>query len=316
MTKPLVDLSVRHVVIHGHRRAYVDAGPRSGAPVLLLLHGIGDDHRTWDLSIADLAADFRVIAPDFLGHGQSAKPRADYTVAGFANGMRDLLSYLRVEHVTVVGHSLGGGVAMQFAYQYPERVDRVILVASGGLGASLSPLLRVLSLPGGRPLLALGESLPARVLLNGLAPILKRLPGRPFVDIEQGLQVSAHLRQGDARRAFLHVLRGAVDFRGQVITMVDRLYLADTLPVMVLWGDRDSIIPVGHARRAAALMPSIDVQVLPGGGHFPHRDAPVWFTDRVRELMATTAPARHDQQHWRQVLRHAAEADAARTAQA
>lgn len=116
--------------IHGYRRAYRIAG---SGPVLLLIHGIGDNSATWDSVHAQLAEHFTVIAPDLLGHGQSDKPRADYSVAAYANGMRDLLAVLDIERVTVVGHSLGGGVAMQFTYQFPHLVERLILVAPGGV---------------------------------------------------------------------------------------------------------------------------------------------------------------------------------------
>ena len=108
-----------------------------------------------------------MVAPDLLGHGESAKPRADYSIGGFANGMRDLLGVLGMERANVIGHSFGGGVAMQFAYQFPERTDRVVLEASGGLGREVTPLLRALTLPGAAQLLAtidaLGGRLPAGV---------------------------------------------------------------------------------------------------------------------------------------------------------
>ena len=99
-------------------------------------------HTTWEPVIRKLAKRYTVIAPDLLGHGQSAKPRADYSVGGYANGMRDLLTVLNIDKVTVVGHSLGGGVAMQFAYQFPERTERMVLVAPGGLGPEVTPMIR------------------------------------------------------------------------------------------------------------------------------------------------------------------------------
>ena len=136
---------VQHVTIHGHRRAFVRTG---SGPVLLLLHGLGCDHTTWSRVIDSLAKRYTVIAPDLLGHGLSDKPRADYSVGGYANGMRDLLTVLGIDKVTVVGHSFGGGVAMQFAYQFPERTERLVLVASGGLGPEVSPALRAITTPG------------------------------------------------------------------------------------------------------------------------------------------------------------------------
>src|SRR3954466_15458652 len=136
---------VEYLTIHGHRRAFVRMG---SGPALLLLHGLGCDHTTWLPVIATLSRRFTVIAPDLLGHGRSAKPRADYSLGGYANGMRDLLTVLGIDKVTVVGHSFGGGVAMQFAYQFPERTERMVLVAPGGLGPEVSPAIRAITLPG------------------------------------------------------------------------------------------------------------------------------------------------------------------------
>ena len=128
------------------------AGPSSGPgqrdPALLLIHGIGDSSDTWRPVLQALARTHTVIAPDLLGHGRSEKPRADYSVAAYANGMRDLLSVLEIDRVTVVGHSLGGGVAAQFAYQFPDRCERLVLVDSGGVGRSVSPLLRLATCAG------------------------------------------------------------------------------------------------------------------------------------------------------------------------
>ena len=142
---------VQYLTIHGHRRAFVKTGQ---GPVVLLLHGLGCDHTTWEPVIDSLARRYTVIAPDLLGHGLSDKPRADYSVGGYANGMRDLLTCLGIDRVTVVGHSFGGGVAMQFAYQFPERTERLILVASGGLGPDVSPLIRAITTPGFHPVMA------------------------------------------------------------------------------------------------------------------------------------------------------------------
>ncbi|MDQ6688557.1 MAG: alpha/beta fold hydrolase, partial [Actinomycetota bacterium] len=138
-------VEVQHVTVHGHERAFVKVGK---GPALLLLHGLGCDHTTWLPVIHQLAGRYTVVAPDLLGHGSSAKPRADYSLGGYANGMRDLLTILDIDKVTVVGHSFGGGVAMQFAYQFPERTERMGLVAPGGLGPEVTPLIRAVTLPG------------------------------------------------------------------------------------------------------------------------------------------------------------------------
>ena len=144
--RPVPDAEVRLAfrTIHGYRRAFRIAGQ---GPVILLLHGIGDNSTTWSDVIPHLAKNHTVIAPDLLGHGRSDKPRADYSVAAYANGMRDLLVTLGIDRVTIVGHSLGGGVAMQFAYQFPQMVERLVLVSAGGITRDVHPLLRLASVP-------------------------------------------------------------------------------------------------------------------------------------------------------------------------
>src|SRR6201997_4113675 len=144
--------SLQFRTIHGYKRAYRIAG---SGPAILLIHGIGDNSTTWSTVQTKLAQRFTVIAPDLLGHGKSDKPRADYSVAAYANGMRDLLSVLDIDNVTVIGHSLGGGVAMQFAYQFPQLVDRLILVSAGGVTKEVNAALRFASLPMGSEALAL-----------------------------------------------------------------------------------------------------------------------------------------------------------------
>src|SRR3954470_24681134 len=139
-------------LVHGPKLAFLRAG---SGPALLLLHGIGNSCETWAGVIDRLAETHTVIAPDLLGHGSSDKPRGGYSIAGYANGMRDLLSVLDIERATVVGHSLGGGIALQFAYQFPERVERIVLVGSGGLGPDLSATLRAATLPGAEAVLTL-----------------------------------------------------------------------------------------------------------------------------------------------------------------
>src|SRR5271166_1268996 len=144
--------SLQFRTIHGYRRAFRIAG---SGPAILLINGIGDNSSTWETVQAKLAQRFTVIAPDLLGHGKSDKPRADYSVAAYANGMRDLLAVLDIERVTLVGHSLGGGVTMQFAYQYPQLVERIVLVGAGGVTKDVNIVLRLASLPMGSEALAL-----------------------------------------------------------------------------------------------------------------------------------------------------------------
>lgn len=295
-------LTVEHVTVHGHPRAYVRAG---SGPVLLLLHGLGSNLRTWDRVIERLARDHTVIAPDLLGHGESAKPRADYSLGGYANGVRDLLSILDVDRVTMVGHSFGGGVAMQFAYQFPERTERLVLVGSGGLGREVTPLLRMLTLPGAGPLLTAAEIAPVRGVATRVARLIGRLPvlqGRGL-DVDDLMTIVDDLATPEARWAFLHVLRAAVDPFGQVVTMLDRCYLAAALPLMLVWGEHDRVLPVDHAYAGLTAMPGSRLEIFEGAGHFPHRDDPGRFVALVRTFVRTTAPASYDPETWRALLR-------------
>jgi pimeloyl-ACP methyl ester carboxylesterase len=292
---------VRFHDIHGYRRAFVMAG--SGPP-LLLIHGIGDSADTWLEVIPRLARRHTVIAPDLLGHGRSAKPRADYAIAAYACGMRDLLGVLDVDRVSVVGHSLGGGIAMQFAYQFPERCERLVLVGSGGVGPEVHPLLRVAAAPGAEFGLPLATSLPARTALRVAAPLLRATGGlRLGPDFGYVLERYRALRTRTARQAFLRTLRAGVDAHGQVVTMLDRCYLAAGLPTLIIWGSRDRVIPVRHAQVAHAAMPGSKLEIFERSGHFPHHDDPDRFADVVEDFLDTAAPVEYDPAGWRRMLR-------------
>ena len=293
-------IQYRFYTIHGYRRAFLSAGQ---GPPLLLIHGIGDSSSTWLPVIESFASDYTVIAPDLLGHGLSDKPRADYSVAAYANGMRDLLSVLEIDRVTVVGHSLGGGVAAQFAYTFPERCERLVLVGTGGIARSVSLLLRLAAAPNadlimptfGSPVFKLGSRVAAH-LLRFLGTDLGR-------DAEEILKVFDALPDSASRRAILRTLRSGVDWRGQVITMLDRAYLTEGMPTLLLWGAHDAIIPVDPAYLAAAAMPGSRLEVFDDAGHFPHHSDPERFTGAVRAFLNDTAPSRFEPEVWRERLR-------------
>ncbi len=292
--------SVRYATIHGYRRAYVKAG---SGPALLLIHGIGDSSDTWRPVVEQLAEHHTVIAPDLLGHGRSEKPRADYTIAGFANGMRDLLTVLEVERVTVVGHSLGGGVAAQFAYQFPERCERLVLVGSGGVGRTVSPLLRMAAVPGIEALMPLLGLPPIRFASRIGAEVLRLFDTALGRDAEEILAVFDALPDTEARRAILRTLRSGVDWRGQVITMLDRAYLAAGVPTLIIWGRHDAIIPLGHGRLAHAAIAGSQFEIFDEAGHFPHHVDPERFVALVHEFVGRTEPAQFDRDDFRVRLR-------------
>ncbi|MCD4535438.1 alpha/beta fold hydrolase [Nocardioides sp. cx-169] len=291
---------VEYLTIHGHRRAFVKVGQ---GPTLLLLHGLGCDHTTWEPVIDMLAKRYTVIAPDLLGHGLSDKPRADYSLGGYANGMRDLLTVLGIDRVTVVGHSFGGGVAMQFAYQFPERTERLMLVASGGLGPEVSPLIRAITTPGYHQLMGV-LTLPG-VRHVGLAG-MRALSGTGWKltrDLREVAEIYDSFKDPHARAAIRHVVRAVVDWEGQIVTMADRAYLTDAMPMAVVWGRDDRVIPVRHASNAAALAPKARLEVIPNAGHFPHKDHPQRFAKTVHEFVRTTQPAAYSRSKWRRLLR-------------
>ena len=279
-------------VIHGYRRAYRIAG---SGPALLLVHGISDHSGTWTHLLPELAKRYTVVAPDLLGHGGSDKPRADYAAGAYACGMRDLLTVLDVDRVTVVGHSLGGGVAMQFAYQFPELCERLVLVSSGGIGRGVHPLLRLACVPGAE------LALPLLTHLPGVPALLPMLDFGP--DAKYARERYTALRGRAARTAFLRTLRSVVDVRGQVVTMLDRCYLTRGIPTLLVWGSADRIVPVGHAHKAHDAMPGSRLEIFEGAGHFPHQTDPRRFTALLDDFITSTTPAEHDPTNWRTLLR-------------
>lgn len=291
---------LRFRTVHGYRRAFRVAG--AGSPVVLV-HGIGDSSATWEAVFPALARRHLVIAPDLLGHGHSDKPRADYSVAGYANGIRDLLGVLGIPRATLVGHSLGGGVAMQFAYQFPDRTERLVLVGTGGAGPEVTPLLRTVSLPGAQALLAAMSLPPVRWQTGLIADVLRYLGTDLGNDATDLLRVIDALPDATARAAFIRTLRAVVDWRGQVVTMMDRCYLTRGMPTMLVWGGRDTVVPVGHAHAAHRAMPGSRLEIFDDAGHFPFHADPARFVGVLEEFLDSTRPAPWSPEQWRQLLR-------------
>lgn len=302
--------SLQFRTIHGYRRAFRIAG---SGPALLLIHGVGDKSESWGPVHAKLAQRFTVIAPDLLGHGESDKPRADYSLPAFANGMRDLLAVLGIERVTLVGHSFGGGVAMQFAYQYPHLVERLVLVSAGGVESDVSFALRFAAMPMGSEALAMVRvpgALPAmRVFGRAVQALLGSTKfGRDAVDTVRLLE---NFRDPAALSAFARTLRSVVDGRGQYVTMLDRSYLVQSVPVQIIWGEDDLVIPVSHARTAHAAMAGSRLEIFEKSGHVPHHDHPDRFVEVVELFMDSTRPAAHDPHLMHALLRTGAGEDIA-----
>src|SRR6185295_3159128 len=297
---PPEEFELKEILLHGHRVAYRSAG---SGPAVVLVHGITSTSATWERVMPYLATRFTVIAPDLLGHGHSAKPRGDYSLGAYASGVRDLMVTLGHESATFVGHSLGGGVVMQLAYQFPERCERLVLVDSGGLGREVSLLLRAATLPLSEVVLPLLAS--ARLLDSGRAVgrILGRLGLQAGTDIGELARGHASLADPEARAAFVHTLRTIVDPGGQRVNASDRLYLAENIPFMLVWGERDPIIPVEHGIAAHELVPSSRLEIFEGAGHFPHLDDPQHFLDVLLDFIESSEPADTDAEAWKDMLR-------------
>jgi pimeloyl-ACP methyl ester carboxylesterase len=275
-------------MLHGERVTYRRAGD---GPAIVLIHGITSSSRTWRAVIDGLAQRHTVVAPDLLGHGSSGKPRGDYSLGAYASGIRDLLAVLDIPRCTVVGHSLGGGIAMQFAYQFPDRLERLVLVDSGGLGEEVSLALRAATLPGAELVLPLLFSPLTRSWGRAIGRAAGRLGLKPTANVQGIVDGVDSLGDADARRAFVHTARSVIDPRGQRVDARDRLYLSRAVPTLLVWGEEDRIIPPAHGRRAHELMPNSRLEIFRKAGHFPFNDDPERFVDVLSDFIASTSPA-------------------------
>ncbi len=291
---------LRKRVLHGHRIAYRQAG---SGPLVLLIHGIQSDSTTWERVMPGLTERFTVLAPDLMGHGRSDKPRADYSLGAQASGLRDLLATLGHERATFVGHSLGGGIAMQLSYQFPELCERLVLVDSGGLGRDVSLLLRAAALPGSEwviPALAATRVFEAARMAAG---ILGRVGLHVGTDLEEMAGAHDMLADPEARSAFLQTLRAVVEPGGQRVNASNRLYLAKHVPTLLMWGRRDRIIPVAHGHAAHEQITHSRLELFPFSGHFPQLDEPERFIDVLIDFIESTEPADVDAESWRELLK-------------
>jgi pimeloyl-ACP methyl ester carboxylesterase len=287
------------IELHGRRVVYRIAG--SGPPVVLV-HGMLNSSSHWHAVARSLAAQYTVVAPDLIGHGDSAAPRGDYSLGAHAASIRDLLAAIGIDRATIVGHSLGGGVAMQFFYQFPQRVERLVLISSGGLGHEVGPLLRTAALPGTAGLLSLTIN---RRLLGALWAAGGALRGRG-ISLGVYLQAIARalrpLETAGARAAFLHTLRSVIDVRGQRVSATDRLYLLERVPTMIVWGERDHTIPIEHGRSAHAAIPGSSFATVPDAAHFPHIENPEAVAELLARFFAESEPHAIEDSEWGTVL--------------
>lgn len=294
-------MELRNVTIHGRTVTYSETG---SGPVLLLIHGMAGNSDHWEPVLGMLGREHTVIAVDLPGHGGSEPGGGDYSLGSLASGLRDLLLALGHERATLVGHSLGGGIAMQFTYQFPEMVERMVLVSSGGLGSEVSLVLRAASLPGAD--LFIGATAgPGRVAGSLVGRGLGLVGLKPNADLAEVARSYAALGDRERRAAFLATVRAVVGTDGQRIAAEDRLYLASGLPLLIIWGEEDSIIPVSHGREAHEALPNSSLVVFEDVGHLPQVEAPGRFVIALQRFLAETEAAEFDSEEWRARFRSA-----------
>jgi pimeloyl-ACP methyl ester carboxylesterase len=289
------EVSWETVTLHGRESGYLVGGE---GPVLLLIHGMAGTCENWRSVIEPLARHHTVIAPDLPGHGLSAGGPGDYSLGNLASGLRDLLLVLGHERATLVGHSLGGGIAMQFSYQFPELVERLVLVSSGGLGLEVSPVLRAAALPGADLFIAATAGAGQKIG-GAVGRGLSKVGMKPAADVAEVARGYGSLAEPDRRKAFLATLRSVVGTEGQRFSATDRFYLAEAVPVLIVWGARDPIIPVGHGEDAHRALPGSKLEIFDGVGHLPQVEQPTRFITVLENFLEETEPARFDREEWR-----------------
>ena len=293
---------LNHVSIHGHEVGYRMEGE---GPAILLIHGIAGSSTAWRDVVPALAQQYTVIAPDLIGHGQSAKPVGDYSLGAYASGMRDLLRVLGVPRATVVGQSFGGGVALQLAYQHPELCERLVLVDSGGLGREVSWLLRFMTLPASEYLMPVLFPSIVRERGNEISRVLYKY-GIATARLGEMWRSYASLTESTNRQSFIRTIRSVIDPGGQTVSAMDRLYLAEEIPTLIIWGDCDTIIPVSHAYAAHEAIPGSRLEIIEGSGHFPHVEAPDRFLRVLLDFLGTTERASIDTENLQHLLQNRA----------
>ena len=278
-------LDRRTAVLPGLDLSYVELRGQ-GAP-LVLLHGVGSSIDSWGDIPQRLAAQGRtVVAVDLLGHGGSSAGNGDFSLGSHASAVRDLLDHLGHEGpLHIVGHSLGGGVALQFAYQFPDRIASMTLVSSGGLGPDVGAPLRAASLPGSELVLRAVCSRSIVRTMSRSGVVLGSVGIRPKMLTSRSIAKLEALRDGRRLAGFLSTVRSVVGPDGQRVCALDKMQGLDPHRVLIVWGDRDPMLPMAHGLEAHERLPGSRLVVVPGAGHHPHNDDPDLVT---RELLVHT----------------------------
>lgn len=290
----------RQVDLHGHRAIYRTAG--SGPPVVLI-HGMINSSRHWRQVALQLADSYTVIAPDLIGHGDSPTPRGDYSLGAHAAAIRDLLTAIGIERATIAGHSLGGGVAMQFFYQFPQRTERMILISSGGLGREVSPALRGAALPGSGALLALAANRTVVAGMDFAGACISKVSRQTGKNVRTVARALRPLTRPGSRRAFRETLRAVIDSRGQKVSATDRLYLLEAVPTLIVWGERDHTIPIQHGQATHEAVPHSRFETLPRAAHFPNLEDPDGLAGVLHDFLDETDTIEMPDSAWGTLVR-------------
>lgn len=293
------DFTAWSLELHGHEVIYRTAG--SGPP-LVIVHGMVNSSKHWRDVALKLAETHTVIVPDLLGHGDTAAVRGDYSIGAHAAVIRDLLSALEIESASFVGHSLGGGIAMQFFYQFPHKVERLALISSGGLGQDVSPMLRGAALPGAAGLVWAASHRSVLGILDGVGAALGKVGWRNAVYLKALTRALRPLQAPGARQAFLSSLRSVIDIHGQKVSAVDRLYLLGPVETLIVWGERDRTIPIQHGIAAHARIPHSRLETLPRAAHFPNLEDPAGLADVLGRWLAETKPFVLSEEDWSELI--------------
>lgn len=269
---------------------YVKVGGRSvrywvegEGPAVVLVHGLACSAEFWQYTVAPLSEGHRVYALDLLGFGRSDKAIGEFSLSYGASFLADFIDAVGVERATLVGNSLGGVICAQFAVQFPERLERLILVGSAGFGRELQFFLRLWSVP------ILGSM--TFSLYQRAFPVVKRwvFYDSSSIDREWISGAAAMVRMPGAKESSLRIVRLGVDMTGQRDELVRDLHLQlahVTVPTLVIWGSHDPVVPVSHAYAAEELIPNSKVRIMDRCGHTPQVERPREFNQLVLDFLS------------------------------
>lgn len=245
-----------------------------GIPILLV-HGVGSSMDTWSELSSRLSESGRsVVLVDLFGHGRSGLGNGDYSLGANATMLRDVLNFLGIDRVHLVGHSLGGGVSMQMYYQFPDRITSLTLIASGGLGTEVGVSLRAATLPGSEFVIRVISRPEVTSTLNHVVGVLGVFGIRRHGFDDRLVQTLRDLNDEERLSGFVNTLRSVIGIAGQRVSALDRLTLVDPERTLIIWGDSDPMLPSSHGYALHELLPGSRIVIVANGGHDPHGDNP------------------------------------------